>query len=53
LKEDHLGRRANLGFHLWGLMILFLWMKHWNIQTSSELRLPFGAEEVVSRPAVS
>jgi asparagine synthase (glutamine-hydrolysing) len=53
LKEDHLGRRANLGFHLWGLMILFLWMKHWNIQTSSELSLPFSTEEIVSRPAVS
>jgi asparagine synthase (glutamine-hydrolysing) len=53
LKKDHLGRRANLGFHLWGLMILFLWMKHWNIQTSSELSLPFSAEEIVSRPAVS
>ncbi|HTT64231.1 MAG TPA: asparagine synthase (glutamine-hydrolyzing) [Bryobacteraceae bacterium] len=30
----HLERRANLGYHLWGLMILFLWMKRWRIQTS-------------------
>ncbi len=30
--SDHLERRANLGYHLWGLMILFLWMKKWNIQ---------------------
>ncbi|HXA76668.1 MAG TPA: asparagine synthase (glutamine-hydrolyzing) [Candidatus Acidoferrales bacterium] len=29
---DHLERRANLGYHLWGLMILFLWMRKWNIQ---------------------
>ena len=29
----HLGRRANLGYHLWGLMILFLWMRKWRIQT--------------------
>jgi len=29
----HLERRANLGYHLWGLMILFLWMKRWRIQT--------------------
>jgi asparagine synthase (glutamine-hydrolysing) len=28
----HLERRANLGYHLWGLMILFLWMKKWRIQ---------------------
>jgi asparagine synthase (glutamine-hydrolysing) len=32
--RDHLGRRANLGYHLWGLMILFLWMKKWRIQTA-------------------
>jgi len=29
----HLERRANLGYHLWGLMILFFWMKKWGIQT--------------------
>jgi asparagine synthase (glutamine-hydrolysing) len=28
----HMERRANLGYHLWGLMILFLWMKKWRIQ---------------------
>jgi asparagine synthase (glutamine-hydrolysing) len=28
----HLERRANLGYHLWGLLVLFLWMKRWNIQ---------------------
>jgi asparagine synthase (glutamine-hydrolysing) len=32
---DHLERRANLGYHLWGLMILFLWMKKWRIQTGA------------------
>jgi asparagine synthase (glutamine-hydrolysing) len=30
--ETHLQRRANMGYHLWGLLILFLWMKRWNIQ---------------------
>ena len=34
----HLERRANLGYHLWGLMILFFWMKKWGIQT----RVPEG-----------
>jgi asparagine synthase (glutamine-hydrolysing) len=29
----HFDRRANLGYHLWGLMILFFWMKKWRIQT--------------------
>jgi len=30
--RDHLERRANLGYHLWGLLILFLWLKRWNIR---------------------
>jgi asparagine synthase (glutamine-hydrolysing) len=28
----HLDRRANLGYHLWGLLVLFLWMKRWDIE---------------------
>jgi asparagine synthase (glutamine-hydrolysing) len=52
LKGDHMERRANLGYHLWGLMILFLWMKHWNVQVSGELSLPLAAEESVSKQAV-
>ena len=31
----HLDRKANLGYHLWGLLILFLWMKKWRIQPAS------------------
>jgi asparagine synthase (glutamine-hydrolysing) len=31
----HLERRANLGYHLWGLLILFLWMKRWGIEPPS------------------
>src|SRR5665213_4101970 len=33
--QSHLQRRANLGYHLWGLLILFLWMKRWKIQPPS------------------
>ena len=32
----HLDRRANLGYHLWGLTTLFLWMKKWGIQTRTQ-----------------
>jgi len=32
--QAHMNRRANLGYHLWGLMILFLWMQKWRIQTT-------------------
>ncbi|MGB2900104.1 MAG: asparagine synthase (glutamine-hydrolyzing) [Candidatus Acidiferrum sp.] len=31
----HLERKANVGYHLWGLLILFLWMKKWRIQAAS------------------
>lgn len=40
LMKQHLDRKINIGYHLWGLMILFLWMKEWNIQSSS---IPFSA----------
>ncbi len=30
--QDHLERRVNIGYHLWGLMILLLWMKKWSIR---------------------
>jgi asparagine synthase (glutamine-hydrolysing) len=30
--QDHLERRVNIGYHLWGLMILLLWMKKWNVR---------------------
>lgn len=35
LLDRHLTRRANVGYHLWGLMILFLWMKKWRIRSTS------------------
>lgn len=34
----HLKRRANLGYHLWGLLILFLWMRHWGIAQAQPIR---------------
>jgi asparagine synthase (glutamine-hydrolysing) len=37
---DHLNRRANLGYHLWGLLVLFLWMKHWGIAAPSRSAQP-------------
>lgn len=42
----HLDRRANLGYHLWGLVVLFLWMKHWGITA------PSRAEELQALPVV-
>ncbi|HEX4229794.1 MAG TPA: asparagine synthase (glutamine-hydrolyzing) [Bryobacteraceae bacterium] len=39
LLQLHLTRRANLGYHLWGLMILFLWMRKWRIQLPGSSRI--------------
>jgi len=36
LIRDHTERRANVGYQLWGLLTLFLWMKRWGIQTGTE-----------------
>jgi asparagine synthase (glutamine-hydrolysing) len=33
--RQHLERRINIGYHLWGLMVLFLWMKKWGIQAAA------------------
>lgn len=32
LIRDHLERRANVGYHLWGLLTLFLWMRRWKVE---------------------
>jgi asparagine synthase (glutamine-hydrolysing) len=48
----HMERRANLGYHLWGLMILFLWMKKWRIQSAplSTARVPVLVSEGAGTP---
>jgi asparagine synthase (glutamine-hydrolysing) len=33
LTKLHMSRKANVGYHLWGLMTLFLWMKQWNVKS--------------------
>ncbi len=45
LIRDHMSRRVNAGYHLWGLMTLFLWMKRWKVtgvprETSRPARVP-------------
>lgn len=42
--RQHLEREINVGYHLWGLMVLFLWMKRWNIQVAAR------PETIVSIP---
>jgi asparagine synthase (glutamine-hydrolysing) len=33
--QGHLKKQANVGYHLWGSMVLFLWMKKSGIQAAS------------------
>lgn len=33
LIRDHMERRINVGYHLWGLVTLFLWMKRWKVES--------------------
>ena len=45
--QAHQARRANLGFHLWGLTTLFLWMKRWRIEAPmSVVREPGAVERI-------
>ncbi len=34
LMRQHMDRSINIGYHLWGLMTLFLWMARWNISSA-------------------
>jgi asparagine synthase (glutamine-hydrolysing) len=45
LLQAHMDRRANLGYHLWGLLILFLWMKEWRIQAAPSPASHYSAPE--------
>ena len=35
LEQRHMSRRANLGYHLWGLLTLHLWMRRWKIEPAA------------------
>jgi len=32
LMDGHFRKEINIGYHLWGLLTLFLWMKKWQVQ---------------------
>jgi asparagine synthase (glutamine-hydrolysing) len=47
LLQEHMERRANWGYHLWGLMVLLIWMKRWRIELPSAVTtLPSPLDEV-------
>jgi asparagine synthase (glutamine-hydrolysing) len=46
--NSHLDRRQNLGYHLWGLMTLFLWMRKWRIQTTPLVEAVRSTETILT-----
>jgi asparagine synthase (glutamine-hydrolysing) len=34
----HMQRKANYGYHLWGLLMLFLWIEQWKIQCPRDIQ---------------
>lgn len=48
LINRHLERRENLGYSLWGLLTLFLWMKQWKIQPTADLSTMAPASAVTT-----
>jgi asparagine synthase (glutamine-hydrolysing) len=47
LIRDHMERRINAGYHLWGLLTLFLWMNRWKVEIvpppETARQAPFGS----------
>jgi asparagine synthase (glutamine-hydrolysing) len=53
LMEQHRNRKANWGYHLWGLLTLVLWLKEWKVETPGRNESPLlsvddGAQEAPS-----
>lgn len=38
--DEHKNRKANWGYHLWGILTLMLWIKTWKIETPEDLSWP-------------
>ena len=50
LIRDHLKRHVNVGYHLWSLVTLFLWLTRWNIEVvpTHPVATPVRAARVAS-----
>ena len=47
LIQEHCDRKANWGYHLWGLMTLMLWMKRWKVEGPVEQTRAFAPQSAV------
>ena len=48
LIRDHMERRVNIGYHLWGLLTLFLWMRRWKVETPGDVARRDAVAETVA-----
>jgi hypothetical protein len=48
LMQQHFDRRVIIGYQLWGMLILFLWMKKWSIQYQPIYSPTMTATEVLA-----
>lgn len=44
LIRNHLERRVNAGYHLWGMLTLFLWMKRWKVEIEPAAPAPVRSD---------
>jgi len=52
LLRDHMDRRRNRGYQLWGLMILLLWARKWNVQAGSSSSFSPPRSSLVASPVL-
>jgi asparagine synthase (glutamine-hydrolysing) len=48
LIRNHTDKRINAGYHLWGLLTLFLWLKRWNIEVPPAAEAQIATEAVLA-----
>ncbi|MEX2260493.1 MAG: asparagine synthase (glutamine-hydrolyzing) [Bryobacteraceae bacterium] len=48
LIRSHQERRVNVGYHLWGLLTLILWMNRWGIQAANHPERPIATSSSLS-----
>jgi asparagine synthase (glutamine-hydrolysing) len=45
----HFERKTNVGYHLWGLLILLLWMKRWRVGRPCAIQVQPGVQARIGR----
>ncbi len=48
--QRHMSRKENLGYHLWGLLTLHLWMRRWNVDSGAAGELSASQMSLATTP---